>query len=162
MRSTEAANYLRYVPSPDIVAVAICGAFVESVRVTWPVLPDEKVQYIERLGAAGHKVLMVGDGLNDTAALAMAHASIAPGSALEASRNAADIVLTSNNLEMIAEAVRTAQSARKRILEHFGQAASYNAVAIPLALAGFATPLMAALAMSASSVTVILNAMRVR
>ena len=124
--------------------------------------PEDKQAFIAGLEAKGHTVLMVGDGLNDTAALAMAHASIAPGSALEASRNAADIVLTSNNLEMIAEAVRTAQSARKRILENFGLAASYNAVAIPLALAGFATPLMAALAMSASSVTVILNAMRVR
>ena len=124
--------------------------------------PEDKQAHVAALQAEGHKVLMVGDGLNDTAALAAAHASIAPGTALEASRNVADIVLVTGRLAGIGDAVATARAARKRILENFALAACYNAIAIPFAVLGFATPLWAALAMSASSVTVILNAMRVR
>ena len=124
--------------------------------------PESKQAFIAGLQEQGHKVLMVGDGLNDTGALAAADASIAPGTALEASRNAADVILTSGELSRIELALRMARAARKRILENFALAAGYNAVAIPLALLGFATPLLAALAMSASSVTVILNALRVR
>ena len=124
--------------------------------------PDRKQAYVVALQAEGRKVLMVGDGLNDTAALAAADASIAPGTALEASRNAADVILTGPGLSRIGDALSMAKASRSRILENFGLAAAYNAVAIPLALAGLATPLWAALAMSASSVTVILNALRVR
>lgn len=124
--------------------------------------PERKQAFVAALQAQGQRVLMIGDGLNDTGALTEAHASMAPGSALEASRSAADVILTSGRLSGIAQTLRTAQAARRRILENFGLAASYNAVAIPLALAGFATPLLAALAMSTSSVTVILNALRVR
>lgn len=124
--------------------------------------PEDKQARIAALQSDGHRVLMIGDGLNDTAALAAAHASIAPGSALEASRNAADVVLLTDDLTEIAATLRSARSARRRILQNFGLAALYNAISIPLAIAGFVTPLMAALAMSASSVTVILNALRER
>jgi len=126
------------------------------------VLPDEKVAYINRLRDSGHKVLMVGDGLNDTAALAAAHASISPASALEATRVVSDIVLLGNTLTPLADAVLTAQSATRRIKENFAIAALYNSIAIPIALIGLATPLAAALAMSASSVSVSLNALRLR
>ena len=138
------------------------GAALQATEIRAEMTPEAKQAYMAELQAKGHKVLMIGDGLNDTAALATAHASIAPGSALEASRNVADIVLVSGKLAAIDEAIATARSARLRILENFGLAASYNAIAIPFAVLGFATPLYAALAMSASSVTVILNAMRVR
>ena len=104
---------------------------------------------------------MIGDGLNDTAALAHAHASIAPASALDASRAASDIVLLREDLTTIPQAIRIARAARSRMRENFAIAASYNLIAVPLALAGIATPLMAALAMSASSITVVLNAMRI-
>ncbi|MCP3968924.1 MAG: cadmium-translocating P-type ATPase [Rhodobacteraceae bacterium] len=126
------------------------------------VLPDEKSLYIKTLCERGHKVLMVGDGLNDTAALAAAHASISPASALEATRVVSDIVLLGNSLAPLPDAVITAGSATRRIKENFAIAALYNAVAIPVALLGFATPLAAALAMSASSVSVSLNALRLR
>ncbi|MDJ0826497.1 MAG: heavy metal translocating P-type ATPase [Rhodobacter sp.] len=126
------------------------------------VLPDEKALYIKHLRESGHKVLMVGDGLNDTAALAAAHASISPASALEATRVVSDIVLLGASLEPLADAVATSKSATRRILENFGIAAAYNAIAIPVALAGFATPLAAALAMSFSSISVTLNALRLR
>ena len=103
---------------------------------------------------------MVGDGLNDTAALAAADASIAPGSALDASRNAADVIILSGDLGKIATAIDLSRTARRRIIENFAVAALYNAIAIPIAIAGFATPLAAAIAMSTSSVSVVLNAQR--
>ncbi|MGH1367718.1 MAG: heavy metal translocating P-type ATPase [Maritimibacter sp.] len=125
-------------------------------------LPDDKVAAIEALTAAGEKVLMVGDGLNDTAALAAAHVSISPASALEATRVVSDIVLLGNTLAPLGGAVKLARAATRRIKENFGIAAAYNAVAIPIALLGFATPLAAALAMSFSSITVSLNALRLK
>lgn len=125
-------------------------------------LPEDKAARISTLSDQGHKVLMVGDGLNDTAALAAAHASISPASALDAARTVSDIVLTRNSLADVPTAVNTAKMATRRIRENFAIAAAYNAVAIPIALMGYATPLMAALAMSLSSITVSLNALRVR
>ena len=132
------------------------GADKVHARIT----PEGKQEVIASLQGEGRKVLMMGDGLNDTLALTQAWASIAPGSALEASQNAADVVILGGTLERMADALEIAQKARRRILENFGLAASYNAVAIPLALAGLATPLMAALAMSTSSISVTLNALR--
>lgn len=125
-------------------------------------LPQEKSEAIDRLAAAGRKVLMVGDGLNDAAALARAHAAIAPGTALEASQNAADLVLTDDALMAVVEAIDTARSARRRALENFGFAALYNLVAAPAAMLGFVNPFVAALAMSGSSLVVTLNALRAR
>jgi len=126
------------------------------------VLPDEKARILGELKHQGKRVLMVGDGLNDTAALAMAHVSIAPASALDATRVAADIVLVAPDVSRIKDALRIAASARKRILENFGVAACYNAIAIPIAFFGFATPLSAAIAMSTSSIIVSINALRTR
>lgn len=125
-------------------------------------LPEDKLRLIADLSAAGHRVLMVGDGLNDTAALAGAHVSISPASALDAARVASDIVLLGADMAPIADAMRIAGQARRRILENFGLSAAYNVIAVPLALAGLATPLAAALAMSLSSITVSLNALRLK
>jgi Cu2+-exporting ATPase len=123
-------------------------------------LPADKAARIAVLAKAGRRVLMVGDGLNDTAALASAHVSISPASALEAARVVSDIVLLGSSLAPIAEAIAVAKSATLRIKENFAIAALYNLIAIPVALAGFATPLAAALAMSGSSISVSLNALR--
>ncbi len=125
-------------------------------------LPADKAARIEALTEDGARVLMVGDGLNDTAALAAAHVSISPASALDAARVASDIVLLGNDLGTIGTACRTATSATRRITENFRIATVYNVVAVPLAVAGLATPLIAALAMSISSITVSLNALRLR
>jgi len=122
----------------------------------------EKHSYLTELQNEGHHVLMVGDGLNDTASLAAAHASVAPSSALDASRNAADVVLLRENLDDFPLLIRIARSTSRLSKQNFAIAAGYNAIAIPVALLGYATPLLAAIAMSASSITVILNAMRVR
>ncbi len=125
-------------------------------------LPEDKAETIHQLANKGARVLMVGDGLNDTAALAAAHVSISPASALDAARVASDIVLLGGDLSPIATALATARSSTKRIRENFRIATVYNVIAVPLAIAGLATPLIAALAMSLSSITVSLNALRLR
>ncbi|MGR3454842.1 heavy metal translocating P-type ATPase [Pseudooceanicola sp.] len=125
-------------------------------------LPGDKAARIEAMQAEGARVLMVGDGLNDTAALSVAHVSISPASALDAARVASDIVLLGGSLAPLPEALEVARKAVKRIRENFRIATVYNIVAVPLAVAGLATPLIAALAMSLSSITVSLNALRLR
>ena len=125
-------------------------------------LPAEKAARVAELTAEGARVLMVGDGLNDTAALASAHVSISPASALDAARVASDIVLLGSDIAPIADAVRISRQARARIKENFAISGLYNVIAVPLALVGLATPLAAALAMSLSSITVSLNALRLK
>jgi P-type Cu2+ transporter len=125
-------------------------------------LPEEKAAFVADLAGQDAKVLMVGDGLNDTAALAAAYVSISPASALDAARSASDMVLLGRDLSPIADALTTATQARKRIHENFTLATIYNVLAVPFAIAGLATPLIAALAMSSSSLTVSLNALRLK
>lgn len=146
--------------SAAAVSALAAEAGIETVRAG--VLPAEKAAHVAALSDAGHKVLMVGDGLNDTAALAAAHVSISPASGLDAARVASDIVLMGNDLSALGDAHRTARRSVARIHENFQLATIYNIGAVPLAVAGLATPLIAALAMSASSITVSLNALRVR
>ncbi len=125
-------------------------------------LPAEKAAAVALLTSRGKRVLMVGDGLNDTAALAGAHVSISPASALDAARVASDIVLLGQDMSALPDALRISRQAARRMVENFGISAAYNVVAVPLALMGLATPLAAALAMSLSSITVSLNALRLR
>jgi len=122
--------------------------------------PFDKAAIVDELKAGGRKVLMVGDGLNDAAALAKAHASMAPGAAVDAAQNAADLVFTGDQLGVIVETLETAREARRRALENFGFSALYNVVATPAAMAGLVNPFIAALAMSGSSIIVLLNAAR--
>lgn len=131
------------------------------IPVTSGASPHDKLARLRSLSSRGEKVLMVGDGLNDTAALASAHAAIAPAEALDVSRNAADVVVLGRSLKDIPLILQIARQARRLSLQNFAIAGLYNAIAIPVALAGGATPLAAALAMSASSITVILNAQRI-
>ncbi|HEV7338075.1 MAG TPA: heavy metal translocating P-type ATPase [Bosea sp. (in: a-proteobacteria)] len=122
--------------------------------------PDEKIAELERLAAAGRRTLMVGDGLNDAPALARAHASMSPISATQLAQASADIVFLGEELAPVAASLRIARKARRLMVQNLWFAVLYNAVAVPIAIAGFATPLVAAVAMSGSSLVVTLNALR--
>jgi len=124
--------------------------------------PQEKVDLIQKLTASGAKVLMVGDGLNDGPALAAGHVSMAPASASDVGQNAADAVFMGDSLAPVAIAVAAARRTMRIVRQNFALAIGYNAIAVPLALLGMVTPLIAALAMSGSSVIVVGNALRLR
>lgn len=124
--------------------------------------PVDKFNVMEQLKHAGHNVLMVGDGLNDAPVLAGASVSMAPGSAIDMAQNAADIIFMGDDFSPVLIAYDTAVMAQKLVKQNFALAIAYNFVAVPLALAGMVTPLIAAIAMSGSSLVVILNSFRLR
>lgn len=122
--------------------------------------PTGKCARLETLRAEGRKVLMVGDGLNDAPALAAAEVSLSPSTAVDVSQTAADAVFQGEALSPLLEVLHVARSGDRLMKENFVLAFAYNAITIPVAIMGLVTPLIAAVAMSTSSVVVIVNALR--
>jgi Cu2+-exporting ATPase len=122
--------------------------------------PADKQALVTRMRASGRKVLFVGDGLNDGPALAAADASMAPGSASDVGLQASDLVFVQDSLLALPRAVRAARRTMAVVRQNFALAIGYNLLAVPLAMAGLVTPLIAAAAMSASSLIVVANSLR--
>ncbi|MEJ1157041.1 heavy metal translocating P-type ATPase [Prosthecomicrobium sp. N25] len=124
--------------------------------------PAGKIARLEALKAEGRAVLMVGDGLNDAPALAAAHVSLSPVTAVHLSQAAADAVFLGDRLAPVADALAIARKARAAMVQNLWISILYNLVAVPVAIVGLVTPLVAALAMSGSSIVVTVNALRLR
>ena len=124
--------------------------------------PHDKLEAIARQAALGHKVLMIGDGLNDGPALAAGHASMAPGSASDVGKNAADCIFLGDRLMPVVDTIRMARRTQAVVRQNFMLAIVYNVIAVPLAFLGLVTPLVAAIAMSGSSLLVVGNALRLK
>jgi Cu2+-exporting ATPase len=122
--------------------------------------PTDKQEALQRLQRVGWKVMMAGDGLNDGPALAAANASIAPGSASDVGRQAADMVFTGDSLLAVPRAIRVSRATMRVVRQNFALAIGYNVLAVPLAILGHVTPLIAAVAMSTSSLIVVANSLR--
>jgi P-type E1-E2 ATPase len=137
---------------------ALCG--FDSFRAE--LLPLEKQQYVAELKAAGHIVALVGDGINDAAALSSCHVSISVMSAADVAAQVSDILLTKEGLEILPKMRKLAQKGRRILRQNLFWAFFYNAIGIALAACGLLSPLFAAFAMTISSLMVLFNAMRLR
>ena len=145
-------------PGP-VARVAKALGITNSVSAASPV---DKVACIEAWRAGGRRVLMVGDGLNDGPSLAAADVSVSPSSAADVSQTVADVVMQGEYLAPVLAVLRMARRARVVTAQNIALSIGYNVIMVPLAVAGFVTPWLAALAMSASSLLVIGNSFRVR
>ena len=145
---------------PDAVADAASALGIPDFK--GGVRPDEKLSRLAELKKEGRQALMVGDGLNDAPALAAGHASMSPSAAADISQNAADAVFQGEKLGPVVEALKVARRSHRMALENFAIAIIYNIAFVPMAVMGYVTPLLAAIAMSTSSILVTGNALRLR
>jgi Cu2+-exporting ATPase len=124
--------------------------------------PEAKVALVDELRGDGHRVLMIGDGINDAPVLAAADASIALDAGTALARASADAIVLGKRMNSIVEAASMAEATRRTIRQNIAWAIVYNLTAVPLAVTGILAPWMAALGMSFSSLLVVLNALRLR
>ena len=124
--------------------------------------PESKLDFVLEWQQQGHKVAMAGDGINDAPALAQAHAGIAMGTGTDVAIESAGITLLHGDLQGVVRAVKLSRATMRNIRQNLAFAFGYNALAIPLAAASFLTPMLAGAAMSLSSISIILNALRLK
>ena len=146
--------------APQVAQAIASQVGISAENVYAGVTPEGKSQVIEKLQAAGHRVAMVGDGVNDAPALALAELGIAMGSGTDVAAEAADIVLTRSDIASVVTALRLSRATLRTIKSNLFWAFAYNSAAIPVAVAGLLNPMIAAAAMAFSSVFVVLNSMR--
>ncbi|HJV06046.1 MAG TPA: heavy metal translocating P-type ATPase [Chromobacteriaceae bacterium] len=143
----------------DGAVTALAGALGIS-HYTARATPEDKLRYVSALQQAGHRVLMVGDGINDAPVLARADVSLAMGSGTDVARASGDMILINDSLTLISSALRLSRKTLGVIRQNLWWAAGYNLVALPLAISGHVTPWIASLGMAASSLIVVSNALR--
>ena len=146
--------------APQVAQAIASQVGISAENVYAGVTPEGKSQVIEKLQAAGHRVAMVGDGVNDAPALALAELGIAMGSGTDVAAEAADIVLTRSDVVSVVTALRLSRATLRTIKSNLFWAFAYNSAAVPVAVAGLLNPMIAAAAMAFSSVFVVLNSMR--
>lgn len=146
--------------APQVAQAIASQVGISAENVYAGVTPEGKSQVIEKLQEAGHRVAMVGDGVNDAPALALAELGIAMGSGTDVAAEAADIVLTRSDVASVVTALRLSRATLRTIKSNLFWAFAYNSAAIPVAVAGLLNPMIAAAAMAFSSVFVVLNSMR--
>ena len=146
--------------APQVAQAIASQVGISAENVYAGVTPEGKSQVIEKLQAAGHRVAMVGDGVNDAPALALAELGIAMGSGTDVAAEAADIVLTRSDVASVVTALRLSRATLRTIKSNLFWAFAYNSVAVPVAVAGLLNPMIAGAAMAFSSVFVVLNSMR--
>jgi Cu+-exporting ATPase len=148
--------------SSEVAASVATTVGIDAAHVISHALPETKLEIVERMKSEGHTVLMIGDGINDAAALTAADLSMAMGTGTDAAINSADITLMNTGLGSVISALKLSKKTLKIIRLNMGWAFIYNVVGLPIAAAGLLTPLYAAAAMAASSVLVVTNSLRIK
>jgi len=148
--------------SSEVAASVATTVGIDAAHVVSHALPETKLEIVERIKSEGHTVLMIGDGINDAAALTAADLSMAMGTGTDTAINSADITLMNTGLGSVISALKLSTKTLKIIRLNMGWAFIYNVVGLPIAAAGLLTPLYAAAAMAASSVLVVTNSLRIK
>jgi len=148
--------------SSEVAASVATTVGIDAAHVISHALPETKLEIVERIKSEGHTVLMIGDGINDAAALTAADLSMAMGTGTDTAINSADITLMNTGLGSVISALKLSTKTLKIIRLNMGWAFIYNVVGLPIAAAGLLTPLYAAAAMAASSVLVVTNSLRIK
>jgi Cu+-exporting ATPase len=148
--------------STQVAANVASAVGIDSAYVVSHATPETKLEIVQRLKSEGRTVLMIGDGINDAAALTAADLSMAMGTGTDTAINNADITLMQTGLNNVIEALKLSTKTIKIIRLNMGWALIYNVIGLPIAAAGLLTPLYAAAAMAASSVLVVTNSLRIK
>ena len=148
--------------SSEVAASVATTVGIDAAHVISHALPETKLEIVERMKSEGHTVLMIGDGINDAAALTAADLSMAMGTGTDTAINSADITLMNTGLGSVIAALKLSKKTLKIIRVNMGWALIYNVIGLPIAAAGLLSPLYAAAAMAASSVLVVTNSLRIK